>query len=52
MVYLPANSLSSAFALNGVGLDLGIGIFWGITLNLLAFSLWNHSMKKYEAIGI
>jgi len=52
MVYLPANSLSNTLTPHGVGMDIGIGIFWGITLNLLAFSLWNHSMKKYEAIGI
>jgi len=51
-VYLPANSLSNTLTPHGVGMDIGIGIFWGITLNLLAFSLWNHSMKKYEAIGI
>ena len=52
MVYLPANSLSNPNALSGVGVDLMIGLFWGVILNIVAFNLWNYSMKKYEAVGI
>jgi len=50
MVYLPANSLSGN--VNQFGIDFTIGIFWAIALNYLAFSFWNYSMKKYEAVGI
>jgi len=52
MVYLPANALSGTPALNSIATDLGVGILWGIVLNFLAFSFWNYSMKKYEAVGI
>lgn len=53
MVYLPANALSSsAPILSSLATDLGIGLLWGIVLNFLAFSFWNYSMKKYEAVGI
>lgn len=53
MVYLPANALSSsAPILSSLATDLSIGLFWGIVLNFLAFSFWNYSMKKYEAVGI
>jgi ABC-2 type transport system permease protein len=50
MVYLPANSLSGN--LDQFGLDFTIGIAWAIVLNIAAFSFWNYSMKKYEAVGI
>lgn len=52
MVYLPANSLSFTQNTGEIITDLAIGIFWGITLNLAAFSFWHYSMKKYEAVGI
>ncbi len=52
MVYLPASSLNITQFSGGVLTDISIGLIWGVVLNLLAFSLWNHSMKKYEAVGI
>jgi len=52
MVYLAANSISSNLIPQDVFMDLGIGVFWTITLNLVAFTFWNYSMKKYEAVGI
>lgn len=52
MVYLPANALSGDLVLSSVTLDLLVGAFWSVVLSYLAFSLWNYSMKKYEAVGI
>lgn len=52
MVYLTANSISSSLVPQEVFIDLSIGICWAIALNLTAFTFWNYSMKKYEAVGI
>ena len=52
MVYLAANSISSILIPREVFIDLCIGVFWAITLNFIAHSFWNYSMKKYEAVGI
>lgn len=52
MVYLAANSLSSPLITSSAVTDLMIGLFWAISLNLIAHLFWNYSMKKYEAVGI
>lgn len=52
MVYHAANSISTSITLNSAFIDLSIGLFWAICLNIIAINFWNYSMKKYEAVGI
>jgi ABC-2 type transport system permease protein len=48
MVYGPVTSLELGFDF----LQLGVGLFWMIILNLLTFKLWHMAIKHYEAIGM
>lgn len=52
MVFGPVNALSTSSLSSGVILDLGVGIFWSISLNLFAFYFFRQAVKKYEAIGV
>lgn len=52
LVYAPSSILSLKLSQNEILINLLIGFFWAIALNLAAIKTWHHSIKKYEAIGI
>lgn len=52
MVYGPSRALTqNSFSPEIVALILS-GTFWALVLNLIAFSFWNWTKKRYEAVGI
>lgn len=52
MVYGPTIALSTSIIDKNVLLNIGITIFWAISLNIFVYLFWKRSIKNYEAIGI
>ena len=51
MVYGPVNALKTNQLNQEVIVQLFVIIFWMLILNVGAYLFWNHSIKKYEAVG-
>jgi len=48
MVYGPVNSLN-----NGLNfMQVWVGLFWLVVLNIIVLLLWQNAIKRYEAIGM
>lgn len=52
MVYGPTIALSTGVIDRNVVINIGIAVFWAVTLNILVHIFWKRSIKNYEAIGI
>lgn len=52
MVFGPINGLRTTSLQSGILHDIVIVCFWSVMLNVLAYTVWSWSIKKYEAIGI
>ncbi len=52
MVYSPVNALSQNILNTEVYVQIFIGLFWSILLNILVYKYWLRSLKNYDAVGI
>jgi ABC-2 type transport system permease protein len=52
MVYGPTKAIQTPTFSKEVANSLLVAIFWAIFANLLAYTFWRKSLKKYEASGI
>jgi ABC-2 type transport system permease protein len=52
MVYGPTIALSTSVVNQEVIRSFIVGIFWSVIFNILAYFVWQRSIKHYEAIGI
>jgi ABC-2 type transport system permease protein len=51
-IYSPYQSLRYETFNLSVLRELGVGIFWALTLNVLIIYFWRKGLKKYEAVGL